>query len=143
MRRMNCSRICLRFLIGRLSLGITNLSLRGTPSPISCISPSTAHHSDFPIGGAGENVDLDFPRPPSRRGTLRGDPDSPPRNHLDWVRKAVAGWERSRDRERERSIIAALSGSVGSKPHEPNLIDIFSLLRIRGDLQFGSDGHVL
>lgn len=46
-RRMNCSRSCFRRLFGMLSLGITNLSLRGTLSPISCISPSTSHHSDF------------------------------------------------------------------------------------------------
>lgn len=46
-RRMNCSRICLRRLLGMLSLGITNRSRGGTWSPISCISPSTIHHSDF------------------------------------------------------------------------------------------------
>lgn len=46
-RRMNCSLSCLRRLFGIFSLGITNLSLGGTFSPISCISPSTTHHSDL------------------------------------------------------------------------------------------------
>lgn len=44
---MNCSRSCLRRLLGILSLGMANRSRRGTWSPISCISPSTIHHSDF------------------------------------------------------------------------------------------------
>lgn len=46
-RRMNCSRICFRRRLGRLSRGMAKRSRCGTPSPISCISPSTAHHSDF------------------------------------------------------------------------------------------------
>ncbi|CAI9778678.1 unnamed protein product [Fraxinus pennsylvanica] len=58
---MNCSRSCLRLLLGIFSLGITNRSLGGTFSPISCISPSTTHHSDlssvfFSIDD-GENLD--------------------------------------------------------------------------------------
>lgn len=44
---MNSSRSCLRRLFGRLSLGMMNRSRWGTWSPISCISPSTTHHSDF------------------------------------------------------------------------------------------------
>lgn len=44
---MNCSLSCLRRLLGMFSRGITNRSRGGTWSPISCISPSTAHHSDL------------------------------------------------------------------------------------------------
>lgn len=44
---MNWSRSCLRRLFGMLSLGMVKRSRRGTWSPISCISPSTIHHSDF------------------------------------------------------------------------------------------------
>lgn len=59
---MNCSRSCLRRLFGIFSLGITKRSRGGTLSPISCISPSTIHHSDlsssvlFSIDD-GENLD--------------------------------------------------------------------------------------
>lgn len=45
--RMNCSLSCLRRLLGIFSRGITNRSRGGTLSPISCISPSTIHHSDL------------------------------------------------------------------------------------------------
>lgn len=44
---MNCSLSCLRRLLGMFSRGITNRSRGSTWSPISCISPSTAHHSDL------------------------------------------------------------------------------------------------
>lgn len=58
---MNCSRSCFRRLLGILSLGITNRSRSGTFSPISCISPSTTHHSDLSSGflniADGENLD--------------------------------------------------------------------------------------
>lgn len=61
MRRMNCSRSCFRRLLGMLSLGITKRSRSGTFSPISCISPSTTHHSDFSSAflniAEGENLD--------------------------------------------------------------------------------------
>lgn len=45
-RRMNWSLSCLRRLLGMFSRGITKRSRSGTRSPISCTSPSTAHHSD-------------------------------------------------------------------------------------------------
>lgn len=66
---MNCSRICLRRRLGRLSRGMAKRSRCGTPSPISCISPSTAHHSDFfvPTPAAGPRPGgggLDQPVPP-------------------------------------------------------------------------------
>lgn len=61
-RRMNWSLICLRRRLGRLSLGMTKRSRWGTFSPISCISPSTTHHSDFPS--------LPPPLPGSFNGTL-------------------------------------------------------------------------
>lgn len=71
-RRMNCSRSCFRRLLGILSLGITNRSRSGTFSPISCISPSTTHHSDLSSGflniADGENLD---------RRRLRGDRSEP------------------------------------------------------------------
>jgi hypothetical protein len=57
---MNCSRSCFRRLLGTLSLGITNRSRGGTCSPISCISPSTIHQSDFSsVFLAAKGGDLD------------------------------------------------------------------------------------
>lgn len=83
-RRMNCSRICFRRRLGRLSLGMTNLSRWGTLSPTSCISPSTAHHSVFSSPGflfhldaaaATRAAERKWPR---RTGSLRRSPGDLP-----------------------------------------------------------------
>jgi hypothetical protein len=73
---MNCSRICLRRRLGRLSRGMAKRSRCGTLSPISCISPSTVHHSDFfvptpaarprPGGGGLDQPVLPVTKPPRR-----------------------------------------------------------------------------
>lgn len=105
-RRMNCSLSCFRRLLGTLSLGRTKRSRGGTWSPISCISPSTIHHSDFPsalfLTRAGDLV------------RLLGGP-APLRNHRSWCAAARRYWGDVWSRFARESIASPVMGLVNSQ----------------------------